>query len=117
MMKKQQNYIDGRWCDADSGQAMSNMNPATGETIGLYPRSSLSDVEKALCSASGALSDWRNTPAPARGAFLHDVAGYLKQNIQDFGADVCQEMGKMLRESIMDVQESIDMTEFCAGEG
>jgi len=116
-MRKQQNYIGGQWCDADSGQVMSNVNPATGETIALYPRSSSVDIETAISSARGALREWRNTPAPARGAFLYDVAGYLKQNIQDFGADVCNEMGKTLKESIGDIQESIDMAEFCAGEG
>jgi acyl-CoA reductase-like NAD-dependent aldehyde dehydrogenase len=116
-MKKQQNYIDGRWCDADSGQVIHNVNPATGKTIALYPRSSSADIETAINSARRALPEWRKMPAPARGAFLYDAAGYLKEHIRAFGADVCSEMGKTLKESIGDIQESIDMAKFCAGEG
>lgn len=116
-MKRQQNYIGGQWCDANSGQVMSSVNPATGETMGIYPRSSSVDIQTAISSARGALREWRNTPAPVRGTFLHEAAGCLKQHIQNFGTDVCHEMGKTFKESIADVQESMDMAEFCAGEG
>ena len=116
-MKRQQNYIDGKWCDADSGMVMENVNPATGETIALFPRSSSNDIERAIESARRALPEWRKTPAPVRGALLYDVAGYLKKHLCDFGRQVCSEMGKTLRESIGDIQETVDMAEFCAGEG
>ena len=33
IMRKEQNFIDGQWCDADSGQTMNNVNPANGETM------------------------------------------------------------------------------------
>jgi aldehyde dehydrogenase (NAD+) len=116
-MNKKQNYINGQWCDADSGQVIGNVNPATGETIALYPRSSSVDIEAAIISARRALGKWRKIPAPARGAFLYKAAEHLRQHIQAFGADVCREMGKTLKESVGDIRESIDMAEFCAGEG
>ena len=30
---RHQAYIDGRWCDADSGETLAVLNPANGEKI------------------------------------------------------------------------------------
>lgn len=116
-MENKKNYIDGQWCDADSGRTMRNVNPATGETLALYPASSAADIERAAAAARRALPEWRRMPAPARGRFLFDAAGYLKEHLRAFSVDVCLEMGKTLKESEGDILETIDMAEFCAGEG
>ena len=34
-----QNYIGGEWVDALSGETFESVNPATGETIGLFAKS------------------------------------------------------------------------------
>ena len=31
-------YIGGRWCDADNGATFDVTNPATGETLGTFPK-------------------------------------------------------------------------------
>ena len=35
---RQQCYIDGAWCDADSGETIDVRNPADGATLGTIPR-------------------------------------------------------------------------------
>ena len=35
---RQQAYINGQWCNADSGETCAVTNPATGETIGTVPK-------------------------------------------------------------------------------
>jgi len=116
-MVQRRNFIDNQWCEADSGKTIENINPATGETIGLFPGSSSSDIEKAINAARKAYPEWRKLPAPVRGKYLFDAARYLKENIGKFSRDVCLEMGKTLKESTGDIRETIDMAEFCAGEG
>ena len=56
-------------------------------------------------------------PGPERGEYLLEVAAYLKQNKDAFASDLCREMGKIFPECLGDIQETIDMAIFCAGEG
>lgn len=61
MPKKYQNFINGKWVDANSGQAFENRNPANwDEVIGTFPKSSGEDVDKAVKAARAALKsgDW-----------------------------------------------------------
>ena len=116
-MDKYQNFIDGRWCDPSSQKWLDNRDPATGDTIGMYPRSGLADIEKAVSAARKAQESWRWTPPPVRAQFLLRAADFLKSNIDVFSEELCREMGKPIAECRGDVQEAIDMAIFCAGEG
>ena len=46
-----QNFIGGKWVDSSSGTTFENLNPATGEVIGIYPRSDAKDVAAAANGA------------------------------------------------------------------
>ena len=48
--KSFQNYIGGEWVDAASGETFETKSPATGETLGVFPRSSAEDVDKAIAA-------------------------------------------------------------------
>jgi acyl-CoA reductase-like NAD-dependent aldehyde dehydrogenase len=52
--KKFQNYIDGEWVDAASGATFESTSPANGETIGVFPKSGLEDVDHAVAAAKAA---------------------------------------------------------------
>jgi len=116
-MEKHQNYIDGKWINPATNEWIENINPADGTKIGLYPRSDSRDIESATTAASKALKDWRNLPGPARADYLLKAADYLKIHINQFAKELCQEMGKTIDECVGDIQETIDMAIFCAGEG
>ena len=48
-MKKYQNFINGKWCDAKSGKTFENRNPANwDEVVGTFPKSGAEDVEEAV---------------------------------------------------------------------
>ena len=49
-----QNYIAGEWVDSASGETFESVNPATGDTIGTFPRSSVEDVDRAVAAAKAA---------------------------------------------------------------
>src|SRR5215204_5138035 len=85
------NYVGGEWTDAASGETFESKVPATGETLGTFPRSSAEDVDRAVAAAKAAFEEWRLVPAPERGNVLAEAGG--------------------------DVQEAIDMSIYMAGEG
>lgn len=113
-----QNYINGEWIDAISGNTFESCNPADNrEVVGIIPNSDSADVDKAVAAARAAFRSWSLTPAPKRGELLYRVAEILSKRKQELGELCCREMGKVMAESLGDVQEAIDMSYFMAGEG
>ena len=112
-----QNYIAGEWVDAASGETFESRSPANGDAIGVFPRSSADDVERAVAAAKDAYEDWRLVPAPKRGELLFRFAHLLSEQKEDLAQLMAHEMGKVLPEARGDVQEAIDMAYYMAGEG
>src|ERR1700758_3834617 len=111
------NLIGGEWVDAASGETFESTSPATGETIGIFPRSGAEDVDRAVAVAKEAFADWRLVPAPKRGEILFRVARLLEQEKPALTDLMTHEMGKVKAEAGGDVQEAIDITYYMAGEG
>jgi aldehyde dehydrogenase (NAD+) len=111
------NYIDGRWVESESGQTFERRNPATGELVATYTKSTPKDVETAVAAASKAFKSWRLYPAPKRGELLFKAAQLLLERKEQLAREMTEEMGKVINEARGDVQEAIDMTFYMAGEG
>src|ERR1700757_5443342 len=73
------NFIGGEWVDAASGETFESTSPANGETIGVFPRSGVEDVDRAVAVAKEAFAEWRLVPAPKRGEILFRLARLLEQ--------------------------------------
>jgi alpha-ketoglutaric semialdehyde dehydrogenase len=112
-----QNYIGGEWVDAASGGTFESTSPATGETIGVFPKSGPGDVDHAVAAAKAAFEEWRLVPAPKRGEILFRFAQLLTDEKDALAELMAREMGKVLPEAGGDVQEAIDMSQYMAGEG
>jgi alpha-ketoglutaric semialdehyde dehydrogenase len=112
-----QNYIGGEWVDAAGGETFESTSPATGETIGVFPKSGPEDVDRAVEAAKAAFEEWRLVPAPKRGEILFRFAQLLTDEKDDLAQLMAREMGKVLPEAGGDVQEAIDMSQYMAGEG
>lgn len=118
MPEQIKNYIAGKWVDAVQGNTFKSLNPADNrEVVGIVPDSNGEDVDKAVAAARHAFPSWRDTPAPKRGEILFRAAEILVKRKAELGELVCREMGKILPESLGDVQEAIDMAYFMGGEG
>ncbi|MBI3012540.1 MAG: aldehyde dehydrogenase family protein [Elusimicrobia bacterium] len=112
------NYIDGQWRRAGAGgNVFENKNPATGELLGVYPQSTLRDVEEAVQSARKAFDSWRKVPAPKRAEILLRSMRILEERKEMMAEGMTREMGKILQETRGDVQEAIDTALYFAGEG
>jgi alpha-ketoglutaric semialdehyde dehydrogenase len=115
--KTYRNYIGGEWVDATSGETFESTNPATGELIGVFPKSSVEDTDRAVEAAKAAYESWRLVPAPKRAEILFRVAQAFVEHKDELTELMVQEMGKVQAEAGGDVQEAIDMTYYMAGEG
>src|SRR5919204_6347499 len=115
--KRYQNYIDGDWVDAASGDTFESTSPADGETIGVFPKSGPEDVDRAVAAAKRAYEEWRLVPAPQRGNILFRFANLLTEEKDELTDLMTREMGKVKAEAGGDVQEAIDMSLYMAGEG
>src|SRR5918912_3338816 len=111
------NFIGGEWVDAASGETFETTVPATGDTLGTFPKSGPEDVDRAVEAAKAAFEDWRLVPAPRRGEILFRFAQLLTEQKDDLAQLMAREMGKVLPEAAGDVQEAIDMSFYMGGEG
>ena len=112
-----QNYIGGEWVDSASGETFESTSPATGDSIGVFPKSNAEDVDRAVDAAKSAFEEWRLVPAPKRGEVLYRFANLLIEQKDDVTDLMTHEMGKVKAEAGGDVQEAIDMSLYMAGEG
>ena len=118
MAKKFQNFINGKWVDAKSGQTFENRNPANwDELVGTFPKSSKDDVDEAVRTARSAFEKWRLMPAPKRGDILRTVGDIMVAKKEELARQMTREMGKVLAETRGDVQEGIDTAYYASSEG
>src|SRR3990167_757960 len=117
-MKAFLNFIDGKWVGSESGATFENRNPADWrEVIGQFPSSTTGDLERAVNSARKGFEEWRKIPLPKRGEILKRVGDILSSKKEELAQMMTREMGKVLEETMGDVQEGIDTAYYAAGEG
>lgn len=112
------NYIDGEWVDSASGRTFQSINPAMqSEVVAVVPRSDIRDIDKAVTAAKKAFKSWSLTPAPQRAEILLRAVELLKERKEELATLATREMGKVMLESLGDVQEAIDLGLYMVGEG
>ncbi len=108
-----QNFIGGEWRNSRSGETFTSTNPAhTSQVIGHYQKSTAADLEDAIDAALKAQPGWAATPAPERGEIMLRAALLLEQYKQELATLMTREMGKILRETLGDVQTAIDVAKY-----
>jgi aldehyde dehydrogenase (NAD+) len=118
MADKHKNFIGGQWVEPSSGDYFENRNPAKqSDLIGLFPRSTREDLDRAVRAAKSGFEEWRRTPAPARGDVLRKVGDLLSARKDEIARAATREMGKTLTETRGDVQEGIDTAYYAGVEG
>jgi aldehyde dehydrogenase (NAD+) len=111
------NFINGRWVESRSARSSERRNPANlDEVIGLAPLSTREETREAVAAARQAFPAWRETPAPLRGRVIAKAALLMEQQREDLARLMTREEGKTLRDSLGEVQKSINILEFMAGE-
>ena len=116
-MQTYHNYINGAWVASASARTADNINPAnTSDIIGTVRLSTRAEAQQAVAAAQAAFPAWRRTPAPARGRILARWARLMEDYKEELAQILTREEGKTLAESRGELQRSINVAEFCAGE-
>jgi hypothetical protein len=114
-MKRLENYIDGKWCDADAIDLLDVTNPATGEVLAAVPLSLAADLERAVVAAATAFRSWRRTPPTERVQSLFKLKILLEEHQEELAQLTTLECGKTLAESKAELQRAIENVEVACG--
>jgi aminomuconate-semialdehyde/2-hydroxymuconate-6-semialdehyde dehydrogenase len=91
-----QNFIDGGFYVPVSRNYIDNINPATGEVIGLTPESNEKDVMEAVTAAKKAFPYWSVTPVEKRFRVLNKIAELIDANLDVLAQAETTDNGKPL---------------------
>ncbi|MFL6765022.1 MAG: aldehyde dehydrogenase family protein [Sphingomicrobium sp.] len=94
-----------------SGELVS-FSPIDGSEIG---RVRIGDPAAAVARAAEAFKRWRTVPAPRRGELVRLLGEKLRAAKEPLARLVTLECGKILQESLGEVQEMIDICDFAVG--
>ena len=112
------NFIGGQWVESASGKTTLNRNPAdTRDVLGLLPMSTAEEARGAVAAARAAFPAWRDTPAPVRGGILYRAWALMEEEKEDLARRLTREEGKTVKESLGEIQRTINILEFIAAEG
>jgi succinate-semialdehyde dehydrogenase len=95
----------------------TSVNPATGETLSVWPLADAASIEQAIDQAWQASTSWRRLGAARRSGFLQVAAAQLRQNKERLARTITLEMGKPLAEARAEVEKSAWNCEYVAGHG
>ena len=95
-------------------QKMLSINPATGEInreFKLYPEEK---ITQAIRKAKTAFSEWGSLDISERAEFLRSAARVLRRRKNELGEIITCEMGKVIKESISEIEKCIWGLEYYA---
>jgi len=95
--------------------ALETSSPITGEVIARVRASDDASAKAAIASADDAFRAWRMTPAPRRGEFVRLFGEELRAAKSELARLVTIEAGKIISESLGEVQEMIDICDYAVG--
>jgi aldehyde dehydrogenase (NAD+) len=111
------NFINGEWTESSSSKTADNINPAnTDDVIGTIRQATREEARGAVEAAHEAFRMWRTTPAPQRGRIIARAARLMEEHKEELAQLLTREEGKTISESRGELQRSINVAEFCAGE-
>jgi aldehyde dehydrogenase (NAD+) len=111
------NYINGKWVESTSSRTATNVNPAnTDDVLGTIRQATREEAKAAVDSAAETFPSWRATPAPSRGRIVARAARLMEEHKEELAQLLTREEGKTIAESRGELQRSINVADFCAGE-
>ena len=113
---RQQCYIDGAWCDADSGATFEVTDPGSGAVLGTVPKMGADETGRAIDAAERALPAWRAKTAGERSKLMRRLFDLMIQHQDDLGELLTREQGKPLAEGRGEIAYGASFIEWFAEE-
>lgn len=114
---RQQAYIEGKWRDAQNGEALTVSNPANGQTLGSVPKMGAEETREAIEAANRALPAWRSLTAKERATLMRRWFDLMMANQDDLAQLMTLEQGKPLAEAKGEISYAASFIEWFAEEG
>ena len=92
-------HVNGVWIDADSGETLDVINPATGDIISRVAKCGTSETRRMIEAASEAQKAWSLSTAKERAALLRRWFDLIMENQEDLAQILTAEQGKPLAEA------------------
>src|SRR5258705_7169249 len=90
---------------AQPGDEIKRVNPATGEAGRSYDRHTIDQAHDAAAAARRAFLTWRRTSFAERSAIIRKAGAILRQRKDEFARLMTEEMGKTLDEGRAEVEK------------
>ncbi len=109
-------FINGQWCQADSGETFSVDNPATGDIIIDVAKCAADETARAIAAAYSAQKTWARLPAKERAGHLRNWFDLMIIHQEDLAAILTAEQGKPLAEALGEIAYGASYVEWFAEE-
>ena len=107
-----QNFINGKFVDADTDRFIDVSSPVNGELLSKVPMSTATSLNKAVAAAEKAFAGWSRTPIKERVQVFFRYKFLLEKNITALSELVQEENGKTFEEAKAEIEKCIELTEF-----
>lgn len=114
---RQQAFIQGKWCDAESKKTIEVTNPANAQLLGTVPKMGANETRAAIEAANQALPAWRALTAKERATILRRWFDLMMANQDDLAKLMTLEQGKPLAEAKGEISYAASFIEWFAEEG
>lgn len=112
---KQPGVVIGNHQAYGRGDVLPVTTPIDGSVIAQVTLANFDDVEPAIAATHQAFLAWRTVPAPKRGELVRRIAEQVRHHKTALAQLVTLEAGKIPSEAEGEVQEWIDICDFCVG--
>ena len=99
-----------------SNGTLASHSPIDGAPLGRVAEAAPAEVDAAAARAVAAFERWRTVPAPRRGELVRLLGEELRAAKEPLARLVTLEAGKIVSESLGEVQEMIDICDYAVGQ-
>jgi len=112
--RRYQNFVNGRFVDAQGSKTLTVENPATGQIVSEVPDSSADDAREAIALAEKAQRRWEKLAPIERAGYLHRIAAGIRKDAEHVARVLSEEQGKPLDQARGEVNGTADYFDYTA---
>lgn len=114
-MKQINHIIGGSEIASNSGRTSDVHNPATGEVTATVGLASIEEVDSAVAVAKEAFETWSTNSIAKRTVIMYRFRDLVDKHANDFAALLTAEHGKVLSDSLGEVNRGLENIEYACG--
>lgn len=116
-MDKYQMYINGEFCEANSGACVDSINPFNEEKIASFPKADTSDLDRAIIAARKAFDEgeWPAMKLTERAQYLTRIANLIREEAFGISKIETLDTGKTTKQTtFIDIPVAANVYEYFA---